>query len=177
MSKIYAITATQHSIDCLNRISEGTKVMPKGSFYIYKDVIAHTTSSGDIVIEIDTKWNRVSQDMTVDKYESEGVRDFIRQISRTNLASEDVGADIISAIVLGIVNKVDGDDFEKGFMGLFGCALTHKITRNFITGGYLFQAKDEVVEKFALPSDIPIEDNVTSFIECMVNVIHMNREG
>lgn len=177
MSKFYAVTATQYSIDCFNRIPEDTKAMPKGSFYIYKDTIAHSTSAGDIVIEIDTRWNRVSQDKTVDKYESEDVCNFIKQISQTNLASSDVGADIISAIMLGIVNKVDGDDFEKGFMGLFGCALTHKITRNFITGGYLFQAKDEVAEKFALPSDIPIEDNVTSFIECMINIIHMNRKG
>lgn len=177
MSQIYGVTATQHSIDCFNCISGDTKAMPKGSFYIYKDVIAHTTSGGDITIEIDTKWNQVSQDMTVSKYESERVCNFIKMISQTELASSDVGADIISALMLGIANRVDGDDFEKGFMGLFECALTHKITRNYITGGYLFQAKDEVAEKFALPSDVPIEDNVTSFIECMIHVIHMRREG
>lgn len=175
--RLYTVTATQHSIDCFNCISEGTKAMPKGAFYIYKDVIAHTASSVGMIIEIDTKWNRVSQDMMVSKYESDKVCNFIRKISQTELASSDVGADIISALMLGIANKVDGDDFEKGFMGLFECALTHKITRNFITGGYLFQAKDEVAEKFALPSDLPIEDNVASFIECMIYIIHMKREG
>jgi hypothetical protein len=177
MSQVYPVTATEHSINCFNQATEAIKVEPIGSFYIYKDFVAHATSFEDIVVEFDTKWNRVYQERLVNKYESEKFRDFVGKISTNDLASSDVGADIISAIMLGIVNKVDGDDFEKGFMGLFKCALTHKITRNFITGGYLFQAKDEVAEKFALPSDVPIEDNVTSFIECMLNVIHMKREG
>lgn len=177
MSQFYAVTATQHSIDCFNTKSEGIKVVPRGCFYIYDDVIAHAALDGDMVVEIDTKWNRTSQDRTVDKHKSEKVCEFINIISTSDLASSDVGADIISAIMLGIINKVDGDDFEKGFMGLFKCAPTHKITRNFITGGYLFQAKDEVVEKSALPSDVPVKDDVTSFIKCMTHVILMKQEG
>lgn len=171
--KLNAIVATEQSIAVFNEKSELNKAIVKGSFYIYGDVIAHLTINGVETIEFNVKWNRASLYQIDERYKTKTVQDWIKTNSETDFVVSDVGADIVTSVILGILNKVEGDDFEKGFTGLFGCGLTHKVTRNYITGGYLFQAKDEVAEKFALPNDVLIEDNVSSFIKCMQHIILM----